>query len=102
MVQVTVPVGEDLSTAYHPDVDYIGGHLEGRNAGEKEHGKLQFRITFLLKRLRKVVPFIETRLRIAPDRYPVPMYALTKKGRMSRSSQSRRRCASKSCRPRIA
>jgi Uma2 family endonuclease len=67
-----VPVKEYLSTAYHPDVDYIAGHLEERKSGEKEHGKLQFRITFLLKRLRKVVPFIETRLRIAPDRYRVP------------------------------
>jgi Uma2 family endonuclease len=72
MVQVAVPVEEYLSTAYHPDVDYIGGHLEERSVGEKEHGKLQFRITLLLKRLRRVVPFIETRLRIAPDRYRVP------------------------------
>jgi len=72
MVHVAVPVEEYLSTAYHPDVDYIGGHIEERNVGEKEHGKLQFRITFPLKRLRRVVPFIETRLRIAPDRYRVP------------------------------
>jgi len=72
MPQVLVPVEEYLSTAYHPDVDYIGGHLEERNVGEKEHGKLQFRITLLLKRLRKVVPFIETRLRIAVDHYRVP------------------------------
>jgi Uma2 family endonuclease len=71
---VKVAVEEYLSTAYHPDVDvdYVGGHIEERNVGEKEHGKLQFRITLLLKPLRKVVPFIDTRLRIAPDRYRVP------------------------------
>jgi Uma2 family endonuclease len=72
MPQVLVPVEEYLSTAYHPDVDYVGGNLEERNVGEKEHGKLQFRITLLLKRLRKVVPFIETRLRISADHYRVP------------------------------
>jgi hypothetical protein len=59
MVQVAVPVEEYLSTAYHPDVDYIGGHLEERNVGEKEHGKLQFRITFLLKRCAKSCPSSE-------------------------------------------
>jgi Uma2 family endonuclease len=32
---VAVPVEEYLSTAYHPDVDYIGGHLEECNVGER-------------------------------------------------------------------
>jgi Uma2 family endonuclease len=72
MQQTLVSVDEYLSTAHHPDVDYVEGHIEERNVGEKEHGKLQFRIALLLKRLRVVVPFIETRLRISADRYRVP------------------------------
>src|SRR6266853_79433 len=72
MLQTLVSIEEYLSTAYHPDVDYVEGFAEERNVGEKEHGKLQFRITVLLKRLRKVMPFIETRLKISDTRYRVP------------------------------
>jgi Uma2 family endonuclease len=72
MLQALVSVDEYLSTSYHPDRDYVEGRLEKRNAGEKEHGKLQFRITVLLKRQRKLVPFIQTRLRVAAARYRVP------------------------------
>jgi Uma2 family endonuclease len=67
-----VSVEEYLATAYHPDVDYVEDHLEERNVGKKEHGKLQFRIAILLKRTRKLVPFIETRLRISMTRFRVP------------------------------
>jgi len=66
-----VPVEEYLSTMYHPDMDYVEGHLEERNMGEKEHGKLQFRIVVFLQRLG-MEAFIETRLRISPSRYRIP------------------------------
>ncbi len=89
MVQAAVPVEEYLSTAYHPDVDYIAGHIEERNVGEKEHGKLQFRITLLLKRLAQGRAVHRNP---AEDKRPIAtayrMCALTKKSRMSRSSQS--------------
>ena len=71
-VQAPVSVEEYLATAYQPDVDYVDDRPEERNAGEKEHGKLQFRVAVLLKRLRRLVPFIETRLRISETRYRVP------------------------------
>ncbi len=62
---------EYLERTYHPDKDYLEGMLEDRNAGEKEHGKLQARLWALLKK-RKLAAFIETRLRISPVRYRVP------------------------------
>jgi len=67
-----VSTEEYLATAYHPDVDFLDDRIEERNVGEKEHGKLQFRVAVLLKRLRTVVPFIETRLRVSKTRYRVP------------------------------
>jgi Uma2 family endonuclease len=72
MLDTLVPVGEYLSTAYNPDVDYVEGQLEDRNMGEREHGELQARIWLLLKQRRILQPFIETRLMISPNRYRVP------------------------------
>ena len=69
--QTPIPVDEYLVTPYHPDVNYSDGRIEERHVGEKEHGKLQFRVVYLLKR-RKLAAFIETRLRISATRYRVP------------------------------
>lgn len=66
-----VPVEEYLSTTYNPDMDYVDGKLEERNMGEKEHGKLQFRMVVLLKRLG-LEAFLETRLRVSSTRYRIP------------------------------
>jgi Uma2 family endonuclease len=71
MMRTSVSAQEYLATAYHPDVDYIDDRVEQRNVGEKEHGKLQFRIAYLLKRSR-LPAFIETRLKISATRYRVP------------------------------
>jgi len=71
-LQTLITVEEYLPTPYHPDVNYNDGQIEERNVGEKEHGKLQERIFILLKRMRKLVPFLETRLRVSPTRYRVP------------------------------
>jgi Uma2 family endonuclease len=62
---------EYLGTAFSPDVDFVEGALEERNAGEKEHGTLQGRVWFLLKKLGAAA-FLETRLRISATRYRVP------------------------------
>jgi Uma2 family endonuclease len=72
MVQTLISVSDYLSRTYHPDMDYVDGQLEERNMGEKEHGKLQARVFILLKKTRRVFPFIETRLRVSPTRYRIP------------------------------
>jgi Uma2 family endonuclease len=72
MLETLVSVREYLSTAYHPDVDYVDGHIEERNVGEREHGELQFRITTMLKRQKILVPFLETRLKVSATRYRIP------------------------------
>ena len=67
-----ITVREYMHTSYHPDCDYVDGRIEERNLGEREHGELQARIYFLLKRQRVLVPFLETRLRVSATRYRVP------------------------------
>src|SRR5438132_1219812 len=68
----SIPITEYLTSTYHPDVDYVDDHIEERNVGEKEHGKLQFRVAILLERQRTLIPFLATRLMISPTRYRVP------------------------------
>ena len=65
------PVAEYLSTSYTPDVDYLDGHVEERNAGTKAHGKMIRHIADLLEE-RGLAAFIETRLRISATRFRVP------------------------------
>ena len=72
MLETLVPVEEYLKGDYSPDVDYVDGHLEERNVGEKTHSKLQFRITTLLNAIPNVFAFIETRVRVTPTRYRIP------------------------------
>jgi hypothetical protein len=36
-----ISVDEYLRTMYHPDCDYIAGHVLGRNMGETPHAGLQ-------------------------------------------------------------
>jgi len=72
MLDTLISVRQYLSTAYHPDVDYVDGVIEERNVGEREHGEMQFRMTLLLKRQRILFPYMETRLRVSATRYRVP------------------------------
>ncbi len=67
-----VRVEDYLSTVYRPDVDYVEGLLEERNMGEKDHGKLQFRIASLMMKLPGVFAFIETKIQISATRFRVP------------------------------
>jgi len=71
MLETSISVREYLSTAYHPDVDYVDGAIEERNVGEREHGELQARVCFLLKQHRVLVPYLATRLRVSATRYRV-------------------------------
>ena len=36
-----VSLHEYLQTAYHPDCDFVDGHIEDRNLGERAHARLQ-------------------------------------------------------------
>lgn len=72
MIETLVSVEEYLRTEYRPDVDYVGGHLEVRNVGEKSHGKLELKITNLLNGTPNVFAFLETRLKVSPTNYRVP------------------------------
>ncbi len=72
---VLIPVEEYLGTSYHPDCDYIDGHVVERNMGERPHARLQ---AFFVAYLRQhdedwhidVLP--EQRLQINPTRYRIP------------------------------
>ncbi len=72
MLQTLVSVEEYLTTDYSPDVDYVDGRIEERNMGEKDHGKLQLELAILLRGLKGVYVFIETRMRVSATRYRVP------------------------------
>lgn len=53
-----VPVEEYLSTTYHPDCDYVYGHLEDRNQGEPEHAELQTAISAYHAKSRSDFAFV--------------------------------------------
>jgi Uma2 family endonuclease len=69
-------IEEYLSTSYTPDMEYKNGELIGRNVGTQKHGTLQMIIgAYLLSarnEFRTIKAFVETRLRIAAERYVVP------------------------------
>ena len=70
-----VPVEEYLTSSYRPDMDYVNGHLEVRNLGEVEHGRLQRALMEALLQGAtewriEVLP--ECRLQVRPDRYRIP------------------------------
>jgi Uma2 family endonuclease len=44
-----VPVEEYLRSSYEPDVDYVDGYLEDRNACENHHSNLQTELTAILR-----------------------------------------------------
>ena len=70
-----VPVDEYLSTDYGPDVDYVDGEIVERNAGEKDHSRLQtLLIIYLGSRESEygIRVFAEQRILISPSRFRVP------------------------------
>ena len=70
-----VPVEEYLHTLYEPDCDYVDGLLVERNAGEKDHAKIQRRLLLYFEtRSRQWNTFVlqELRVQVAPTRYRVP------------------------------
>jgi Uma2 family endonuclease len=72
-----------LNTTYRPDVDYVDGHIEERNLGDTDHGKLQKRLLILLS-LREeewgVEALPETRVQVSPTRFRVPDVCVVREG----------------------
>lgn len=70
-----IPVEKYLRTTYHPDRDYVDGHLEIRNMGNWEHGDLQSAlVVYLRTRAREwgVYAVAECRLQVKPDNFRIP------------------------------
>lgn len=70
-VATLMPLGEYLSTSYHPDRDYVDGRLIDRNVGELDHSYLQVLIAELLKK-RGLIPFPGLRVQLSATRFRVP------------------------------
>lgn len=70
-----IPLQEYLSTVYEPDCDYIEGHLEIRNLGERPHATLQFILAKIFDANREawsIESLPELRVQVAPERYRIP------------------------------
>ena len=66
---------EYLHTMYHPDCDFVDGHLEERNLGELEHGLLQIELGhwFRLRRDEWNIRVVsELRTRVSAQRIRIP------------------------------
>jgi Uma2 family endonuclease len=67
-------VEEYLASSYEPDCDYVDGHIEERNLGERPHSRLQYRLGVLLGAQAppgtEVLP--EVRVQVKPSRFRVP------------------------------
>jgi Uma2 family endonuclease len=69
-----ISVEEYLASSYEPDCDYVDGHIEERNLGERPHSRLQYRLGVLLGAQApagiEVLP--EVRVQVKPLRFRVP------------------------------
>src|ERR1039457_3183847 len=71
----TISVEEYLNTSYSPDREYRDGYVLERNLGDKEHSRLQARLTQYLGRSRKqwnIEVYTELRVQVTPKWYPLP------------------------------
>jgi Uma2 family endonuclease len=72
---VLISVEEYLTTAYRPDCEYVDGVVKERNVGEKEHSKVQRRLsTYLDNRSGRlgIQVFPEQRVQVRATRFRVP------------------------------
>ena len=75
-----VSVEEYLNTSYSPDCDYVDGQIVERNAGEKEHSRMQFLLAAYLgarERQWGIVGFTELRVQITPTRFRISDLCVT-------------------------
>jgi Uma2 family endonuclease len=70
-----ITVREYLATSYRPDCDFVDGAVVERNAGEKDHSKLQRALVVYFHEWRKqggINVFPEQRVQVEPTRFRVP------------------------------
>ena len=70
-----VPIETYLHTAYRPDCEYVDGELKERNVGEKEHGRLQMTLSWILRNHEAdwaISVYPELRVQVSPTRFRVP------------------------------
>ena len=70
-----VSVEEYLASTFHPDCDYVDGHVLERNVGRKRHSHTQgyAYAWFWTRRVALgLEPHVEQRIEVAPGRYRVP------------------------------
>ena len=75
-----ISLEEYLASTYEPDCDYVDGHLEERNLGERQHSKLQKRILVYLHTHYEqagIEVYPELRVQVKPTRFRVPDLCLT-------------------------
>jgi Uma2 family endonuclease len=74
-VPALLTLEEYLHTVYHPDCDFVDGHLEERNLGETAHGLLQMQLGFWFISHAaewKVRVISELRTRVSSSRIRIP------------------------------
>jgi Uma2 family endonuclease len=70
-----ISVDEYLASSFRPDCDYVDGHIEERNLGERTHSRIQGRLVICLGRYEEtagieILP--EVRVQVKPTRFRVP------------------------------
>jgi Uma2 family endonuclease len=74
-VPALLTLEEYLHTAYHPDCDFVDGHIEERNMGDLKHSLLQVELSFWF-RLRRdewnIRVMSELRTRVSTTRVRLP------------------------------
>ncbi len=70
-----ISVEEYLASSYRPDCDYVDGHIEERNLGERTHSRIQHRLDVWLAPYEKtlgieVLP--EVRVQVKATRFRIP------------------------------
>ncbi len=70
-----ISVEEYLASSFRPDCDYVDGHIEERNWGERTHSRIQARLTVCLARYEEplgieVLP--EVRVQVKATRFRIP------------------------------
>ncbi len=79
---VLVSLAEYLGQTYHPDCDYVEGHLQERHVGEIGHSDAQGRIyLFVQTQCRGFWAGVELRVQVKPDRFRVPDVAILRGGK---------------------
>ena len=77
-----VSVEEYLASTYHPDCDYVDGHVLERKVGRKRHCHTQgYAYAWFWTRRAALgrEPYLEQRIEVAPGRYRVPDLLLVRR-----------------------